>query len=176
MLYFRGDKLEFIDIEQQKHHQVTQIDAKAVTSYHWAENDQSFYYSMITDGISQIWQFDLLTRESKQITTFGGEKLLKNELDKLYYINDNFLYSLKGEYKQEITIPIPQCWCAFSLTSQYLFSTDGRATLSRMDVSNGEVTSTKLPFTHKGIKMIDNQTALTTKLKTKPTDIYRFSW
>jgi len=176
LLYFRAEKLEFSNIETGQVHQLPQIDAKEVTSYQWGKDENSFYYSMVDKGVSQIWQFDLLTRASKQITQFGGQKLLKNELEELFYINDNFLLSLAGEYKKKINIPIPQCWCSLSLTSKFLYTTDMRVKLSRMDVETGEVSYAPMPFSHKGIKMVDDNNALTVIVESKPTDIQRISW
>lgn len=94
----------------------------------------------------------------------------------MFYINDSFLYSLDGENKQKINMPIPQCWCSLALTSKHLYATDSRTRLSRMDLTTGIISTTGLPYTHRGIKLIDEENILTTSIESTPTDIQRISW
>ena len=185
LLFSRNSKLEFIDLTTGVLHEIPELDHAKATSYVWSSNDKSIIYSSIKDKVSQIWQFDLLTRSNKQLTFAGGHKLLKNDQGNIFYINDNQLLSLNYEqnnniderYKKSITIPVAQCWCSVALTDEYFYSLSDPLSLSRMHLFNDEEQTDTLPRSINGTSMnAASNNMLTTLIKEKDTQIQRVFW
>ncbi|MCP4320967.1 MAG: hypothetical protein GY787_03760, partial [Alteromonadales bacterium] len=165
LLFTRNEKLQFIDLSSGKLHNIPELNDQIATSYIWHKNDRTILYSALAGKISQIWQFDIMTRERKMLTKSGGEKLLKSNTGIVYYVNDNNLISLALApedklYQQEITIPLPQCWCSLSLTEDFLYSNTKQKTLYRMNIHTGEVTTTDLPNKISGFYMLSDQSLI----------------
>ncbi|NQZ22612.1 MAG: winged helix-turn-helix domain-containing protein [Colwellia sp.] len=185
LLFSRNSKLEFIDLTTGVLHKIPELDQAKATSYVWSSNDKSIIYSSIKDKVSQIWQFDLLTRSNKQLTFAGGQKLLKNEQGDIFYINDNQLLSLNYEksnnleatYNKTITIPVAQCWCSIALAGEYFYSLSDPLSLSRMHLLTEKEQTTILPRTINGTAVSANpNNMLTTLITEKNTQIQRVFW
>jgi len=176
VLYIRGNKLSFYDIENNEENIIETKEGAPVSSYQWSEDEKSIFFDMTDNSVRQIWRYDLLTRKSKQITELGGQMLLKDELGDIYYINDGYLLGLHSEFKQKITIPIAPCWCSISKTSTALYSADNDNNFYRMNFSNGETAKVKLPFRYIGVQMVSDNIALFSKKTSLPTQLKRVSW
>ncbi|MCP4984807.1 MAG: hypothetical protein GY928_01715, partial [Colwellia sp.] len=181
LLFTRNEKLQFIDLSSGKLHSIPELNDQIATSYIWHKNDRTVLYSALAGNISQIWQFDIMTRERKMLTKTGGEKLLKSNTGIVYYVNDNNLISLAFTpedklYQQEITIPLPQCWCSLSLTEDFLYSNTKQKTLYRMNIRTGEVTTTDLPNKISGFYMLSDQSLIATQVSQGNSQIKRITW
>ncbi len=185
LLFTRNNKLEFIDLNSGVLHKIPELDTAKATSYLWTNNDKSIIYSSIKNNVSQIWQFDLLTKKNKQLTFAGGQKLLKNDQGKIFYINDNQLLNLGYEQdennpdnvKVTINIPVAYCWCSIVLKGDYLYSLGDPLTLSRMHLYSLTKQDALLPIGVIDISFIPgSNTLLTTVRKERNTQIQRIFW
>ena len=185
LLFSRNNQLEFIDLKTGVLHSIPELDQAKVSSYLWSNNDKTIIYSTIKDKVSQIWQFNLLTRENTQLTFEGGQKLLKNERGEIFYINDNTLFNLTYEqdkntqnaFTKKITITLAQCWCSIALRDDYFYSLGDPLSLARMHILTNEVQEIALPQASMGIilKATPNK-LLTTLTNERSTQVQRISW
>ncbi|MDO6425996.1 winged helix-turn-helix domain-containing protein [Thalassotalea sp. 1_MG-2023] len=175
LLYLRGEHLETFNVKTNAVQTVEMPTHGAIGSYQWQEDQQKIYYDMEHDGIRQIWSTNLTTNAQHQLTQDGGKMLLKDEHQQIYYINDNHLHRLNGQSKHKITIPIAQCWCSVSLTTEALYSLDSN-NLYKMTLNSGEVSSTTIPFRTSGFKMDSNHSAIAAKYNNAPSQIKRITW
>ncbi|GAA0813567.1 hypothetical protein GCM10009111_09140 [Colwellia asteriadis] len=184
LLFSRNNQLEFIDLKTGKLHEIPELKQAKASSYLWTNNDQSIVYSTIQDKVSQIWQFNLVTRNKTQLTFEGGQKLLKNDSGDIFYINNNNLLSLSYEknkstanaFKKKLTITPAQCWCSVTLQGDYFYSLSDPLFLARMHLFSDEKQYLPLPRASMGITMPTPNTLLTTLFKENNTQIQRIFW
>ncbi|WDE08450.1 winged helix-turn-helix domain-containing protein [Thalassomonas viridans] len=177
LLFNRNEQMEFIELATKKLHQLKDLSPTHISSYAWSADDRAILYSTAVNGVSQIWRYDLLTRENKQLTQRGGNNLLDNGAGDIYYINDEHLISLDGSSKTKITTPKAPCWCSNALTENYLYSSDRFSTIYRMELSSGKIDQVPTPYNHSGINVSADDKIITyTKITPVDTQIQRISW
>ena len=178
VLYRRDDSLEILDIKTRAIRQLTDIPGKFVNSAVFGKGDTKLYYSLTTEQIIQIWEYDLITQQTKQLTKDSAYHVVKDGLGNAYYIREQELIGLTNpDFRLTLPNHFNRCFCAISLSDNYIYTTDRNDYMYRTSLRDGTSEQFKLVEPIVGLQVTnDDESVILTVKKAADTQIKRLSW
>jgi len=174
-ILFKHDKmLKFIELNNNKIHTVEELNNSDIDSYVWTKDSFGILYTQVIAEESQIWHFDMRTRENTRYNNLLGRKLISNEGNEIYYYHAERLMKLDGSENFMLNIPLAARMFS-TISEKYFYSGDGISALYRMDLSNGNVEQIHMPHRVRAMSVNNNQLLLSTSTW-KNTNIKRILW
>ena len=175
VLFNHNGKLKILNLKTKELLELSELPS-GINTYLWSANDNAIIYLQESNDTSQIWKFDLLTRDNKQLLAGAIKALLSDQKGKIYYIKDEFLIALNKDKQQKLTITEENRKYS-AITEKYFYSHDALSNLYRMDITTGQVKQANLLFTPgKFTVMSDDNTLIFTKYDFPDTHIKRLFW
>ncbi|WP_448547165.1 winged helix-turn-helix domain-containing protein [Thalassotalea fusca] len=174
ILFKHNKTLKFIELNNKKIHTVEELKNIDVDSYVWTKDSLGILYTQVIGEESQIWHFDMRTRDLTRYNNLLGRKLISDENNEIYYSHADQLIHLDGSESFPLNIPLAAR--IFSTINQkYFYSSDGISALYRMDLSNGKVEQIHIPHRIRAMSVDNGQLLLSTSTW-KNTHIKRILW
>ena len=145
ILFKRDNDLEILDVNEQSTYVIDGINGALVSSYVFSHNTKFIYFLYTSQNVTQLWQFDLITRSKQKLSERDISHLLSDASGNSYYIEKNWLKSIKTGFQMEMAFQIPRDTKLIDMTDKFFYATDGKNVIYKVNIETGVIESKELP-------------------------------
>lgn len=160
ILFKRDNDMEILDLNEQSTYVISEINGALVSSYVFSKSTKAIYFLYANQNVTQLWQFDLITRKKQKLSELDISHLLNDASGNSYYIEKNRLISVKAGLQMELPFQVPRNANLIDMTDKYFYATDGKNAIYKVNIETGKVETKTLPVEVVAISVAANDNSM----------------
>ena len=175
ILLIKNKSFSFYDVNAQKFYPLEELNEHKIVSYIWSKNNESIIYIERLGSKNILAEFNLLTRDTREIEGIKANKLIADSKGNGYATSNNQLIRLSDRQRWKLP-KNAQKSAVYGVSKGYFYYSDSISRIARLNLQDQTIEDTHVDFRPIIFEVNENNEILFTGSKYKDMQIIQISW